>query len=89
MKRKIIEQEAFTVAGTFQSMYAAQKWIRDKGYDYGSSSALEPTAVMKGNYYDYGLPHKMKNFTVKEKQMVHGIITGNMREGPVTVCLYE
>ncbi len=89
MKRIIIEQKEFKVPGTFQSMYAAQSWLHEKGYDYGSTSATEPTAIMKGNYYDYGLPHKMKNFTAREKAMVHGIITGDMREGPVKVCLYQ
>ncbi len=89
MARKIIEQKEFKVDGDFQSMYAAQHWLKDNGYDYGSTSALEPTAVMKGDYYSYGLPHKMKNFTAKEKSIVHGIITGDMRNGAVTVYLYE
>lgn len=89
MKRKIIEQKEFKVPGTFESMYAAQNWLTENGYSYGSTSATEPAAVMKGDYYGYDLPHKMKNFAAKEKRMVHGIITGDMREGPVTVYLYE
>ena len=88
MKRKIIKQETFKVEGTFQSMYAAHSWVKEQGYDYGSSCVGHPTAVMKGDYYSYGLPHKMKNFTAKEKRAVHGIITGDMREGPVTVSIY-
>jgi len=88
MKRKIIEERTFKVDGTFQSMYAAQDWLRERGYHYGSTSATEPTAVMKGSYYSYGLPHKMKNFTAKQKNNVHGILFGDMREGPVTVHLY-
>lgn len=89
MKRKISLHKEFKEEGTFESMYAAQRWLKENGYDYGSSSACEPTAVMKGNYYDYGLPHKMKNFTAKEKASVHGIITGDMREGSVFVTLYQ
>ena len=89
MEKKIIEEKEFKENGTFQSMYAAQKWLRDKGYDYGSTSAMHPTAVMKGDYSSYPLPWKMKNFTAKEKASVHGIITGDMREGPVFVKLYE
>lgn len=88
MKRKIIKENTFKVDGTFQSMYAAHSWLREQGYDYGSTSAIEPTAVMKGDYYSYNLPHKMKNFTAKQKREVHGIIFGDMREGPVTVYLY-
>lgn len=88
-KRKVIEQKTFNEKGTFKAMYAAQSWLRSKGYDYGSTSAIEPTAVMKGDYYSYGLPHKMKNFSAKDKASIHGIITGEMREGPVTVKLYN
>jgi hypothetical protein len=89
MARKIIKQQTFKVDGTFQSMCAAQAWIKEQGYSYGSSSAVEPVAVMKGDYYSYGLPEKMKNFTASQKNSVHGIMTGDHREGPVTVYLYE
>ena len=88
MKPVIIKKE-FHEEGDFQSMYAAQHWLKENGYDYGSSSVLNPTAIMKGNYDDYPLPWKMKNFTAKEKKMVHGIITGDMRNGPVKIELYE
>lgn len=87
--KKVKESKRFEVPGTFESMYAAQAWLKEKGYDYGSNSAGGPTAVMKGRYWDYDLPQKMKNFTEREKNLVHGIMTGNLREGPVIVHLYE
>lgn len=87
--RKPIEVKTFNDKGTFEAMYAAQRWLTENGYDYGSSSAGNiPTAVMKGDYYSYGLPHKVKNFTPAQKAMMHGTITGEMREGPVTVTLF-
>jgi hypothetical protein len=86
---KIKESKQFKVEGTFESMYAAHHWLKENGYGYGSTSAMHPTAVMKGDYYSYNLPHKMKNFTAKEKKQVHGIITGEMREGPVFVHIYD
>ena len=89
MERKVIISKTFKVKGTFQSMYAAEKWLSEKGYSAGSSSATHPTAVMKGDYYSYGLPHKMKNFTSKQKKIIHGILFGDLREGPVTVHIYE
>lgn len=88
MKKKPIETKVFKVEGTFESMWAAHKWLKEKGYDFGSTCALMPTAVMKGDYYSYDLPHKWKNFTNKQKNSVHGIIKGCMREGPVTVEIY-
>ena len=87
--RKVIESKEFKVEQTFYSMYAAQNYLRQKGYDYGSTCAMMPTAVMKGDYYSYNLPHKWKNFTNSQKRHVHGVITGDMREGPVFVYLFE
>lgn len=89
MPRKIAIQKTFKVEGTFKSMYAAQKFANDNGYGYGSTSAMHPTALMKGDYYSYGLPHKMKNFTKQQISQVHGIMKGDMRDGPVTVIIYE
>lgn len=88
--KNILEVKSFKVPGTFESMYAAQRWLSDCGYCYGSTDAKFPTAVMKGSdYYAYDLPHKMHNFTKKQKDSVHGIMFGNMRDGTVTVHLYE
>lgn len=87
--RKIKETKEFKVPGTFESMYAAQEWLNENGYSCGSSSVCNPTAIMKGYYSDYDLPEKMKNFTEKQKKLVHGIMIGNLREGPVIVHLYE
>jgi hypothetical protein len=89
MKKKIIIEKVFNALGVFGSMYAAQKFIKGLGYDYGSNSATEPTAIMKGDYYDYNLPHKMKNFTEDERNSVHGLMDGDFRNGPVTVKIFE
>lgn len=87
--REIIEQATFQVKGTFQSMYAAHEWLLDRGYDWGSSSAMKPTGVIKGDYVASGLPQKWKNFSKTQEKEVHGAITGDMREGPVTVYLFK
>lgn len=89
MKRIIIDSQEFKVDGDFESMYAAQRYLIDRDYGYGSSCCGEPTAIMKGDYYSYDLPHKMKNFTDKQRQSVHGIMFGDMRNGKVTIHLYE
>ena len=86
--REVIKSKEFKVEGTFQSMYAAQSFLKENGYDYGSSCAMMPTAVMKGDYYSYDLPHKWKNFTNEQKKNVHGVITGEQRNGPVFVKLF-
>jgi hypothetical protein len=89
-KKIIIKQQTFQVPGTFESMYAAQAWIKSLGYDYGSNSGgSTPTAVMKGDYQSYDLPLKMKNFTPAQVKMIHGRMIGDMRNGPVKVQIYE
>lgn len=80
--REIIEQKEFYVPGTFESMYAAQKYVHDLGYNYGSTCAMKPLAFVKG---EYNLPQKWKNMSKDERNSVDGIIIGDMREGPVTV----
>ncbi len=34
---------------TFGAHYAAQKWLRENGYSYGSSSHNGPAGIVKGN----------------------------------------
>lgn len=79
----------FKVDGTFQSMYAAQAWLKENGYDYGSTCAMSPTAIVKGEYESYDLPQKWKNFSYVEKNMVHGVMVGDNREGPVFVRIFK
>ncbi|MDF2189303.1 hypothetical protein [Paraflavitalea sp. CAU 1676] len=87
--RIVAISKEFLVPGTFKSMYAAQAWLKQNGYDYGSTSAMDPTPVVKGEYGNYDLPQKWKNFTRADELTVHGAITGNMRDGPVTVHIFQ
>lgn len=89
MKKKIIESKQFQVDGDFKSTHAAESWLTKKGYHCGSMSYPLPTAIMKGDYYDYDLPHKWKNFSKAQINSVHGKMTGNFRNGPVFIELYE
>jgi len=89
LNRIVAQKQVFQVDGTFQSMYAAERWLSENGYSAGSTCAPMPTAVMKGDYYSYDLPHKWKNFTAKEKNSVHGVMVGDLRDGPVTVYIFQ
>ena len=82
------EEIKFTQEGTFEAYRTAVHWLEEKGFDVGSMSSPLPTAVMYGDYDNYDLPWKMKNFTASQKKQVHGLISGNFREGPVLVTLY-
>ena len=75
----------FTEPGTFQALYAAEKWLDENGYSYsyGPGSAMRPTSVLKGDF----IIAKWKNLTRKEIAQLDGKIDGKFREGPVTVTL--
>ena len=75
--------KTFTEPGTFQALYAAEKWLDENGYSYGPGSAMHPTPVLKGDF----MIAKWKNLTRKEIAQLDGKIDGNFREGPVTVTL--
>lgn len=70
---------------TFSAYRQAQQYLTDNGYSYGPSCVMYPTAILKG---DYNIA-KWKNLTAKERKQVDGIITGDMRHGPVTITFYD
>jgi hypothetical protein len=94
-KRKVKNEMTFNKPEgvTFGAMYAAQHWLKDNGYSYGSTSkdrktcGNEPVAIMKG---EYRLPQKWHNFTAQDKTMADGVmIAFDWREGDVRVILFE
>jgi hypothetical protein len=92
-KREILQELTFNEKGTFQSMYAAQGWLRTNGYSYGSGSKNRvtggdyPTAIREGAY---DLPQKWHNFDDEDIESVDGIMTSNdWREGEVKVTIYK
>lgn len=87
LSREVKIKKEFNVEGTFESKYAAENWLDENGYSCGSSCAQCPTAIMKGDYYDYDLPHKWKNFTPKQLFSVHGAMISS-REGVATVYIF-
>ncbi|WP_312115224.1 hypothetical protein [Stutzerimonas nitrititolerans] len=75
----------FTEVGTFEALYACQKWLRDNGYSYGPTSAMGPVPVLKGDF----LIAKWHNLSKAEKQALDGYVDGDFREGPLTLHLKE
>jgi hypothetical protein len=82
---KKVTQIEFHSEGTFNAMYAAQRYLSEHGYSYGSNCAMLPTAFLKG---DYDIA-KWKNLTAKERKQVDGIMTGDFRQGPVFLKFYD
>jgi hypothetical protein len=71
---------------TFSALYAAQYWLKQKGYSYGSLQALAPVAIFKGEC----AISKWRNLSREERNAADGVMTSSdFREGSVTVELKE
>jgi hypothetical protein len=77
--------KTFEQAGTFQAFYAAQQWLTKRGYSFGSTCRDQPTGILKGDF----IIAKWRNLTQQEIEQLDGRMTGDTREGPVTITLME
>lgn len=75
-------QKTFTGEQPFAAMNACSTWLEQRGYSCGSTCAMHPTGVLRGDAIA-----KWKNLTATEIAELDGRITGNTREGPVTLVL--
>tara|TARA_R110002167_G_scaffold81296_5_gene222703 strand:- start:2037 stop:2345 length:309 start_codon:yes stop_codon:yes gene_type:complete len=86
--REIKTQKEFKVSGTFKSLWAAEGWLKDNGYSYGSLCGDLPVAIKKK--WDYEFPQKWKNFTAEEKGLIDGVmVSRDFREGSVSIILFK
>jgi hypothetical protein len=75
--------EVFSEKGDFQAYYAACDWCKKNGISYGSMQRDEPIGLMRG---DWDIS-KWRNMTKKEQAALDGIMTGDKRNGPVTITM--
>ena len=87
-QREILQDLTFKEKGTFQSLYAAKRWLTENGYESGSLDACNPVAIQKGEYV---LPQKWHNLgPIIKSAIIDGIMTSNdWREGEVKVIIYK
>ncbi|GFM49014.1 hypothetical protein K5D38_04860 [Pseudomonas cichorii] len=78
-------KKTFSNPGTFKALWAAQEWLQQNGYSYGSTCREMPIGILKGDY----VIAKWKNLTQQEISELDGDLQGDMREGPITVTLKE
>ncbi len=79
-------QIQFNNEGTFEALYAAEAWCKEHGLSYGQSCATGPTGLLFGKY-DWIA--KWRNLTQQERNELHGTMSGDFREGPVTITLKD
>lgn len=74
----------FDNPGTFQARNAAEDFARSCGFSVGSGQRGAPTGLMYGDY----LVAKWKNMSLAQRRALHATITGDGREGPVTLNIH-
>ncbi|MFJ3481746.1 hypothetical protein ACIPL1_00010 [Pseudomonas sp. NPDC090202] len=75
--------KTFSEAGDFQALFSAQKWLDAHGYSYGSTCRGSPTGILKGEFFIA----KWRNLSHQQIEELDGQMSGDNRNGPVTVTL--
>jgi hypothetical protein len=81
MIRKVFEQK-----GDFKAMWAAEQWCKENGITVGLSCGPDPRGLMYGTGF---LIMKWSNLSNSDEKKLHGRMTGDMRNGPVTIEIRE
>ena len=69
---------------TFSAKVEAEKWLRDNGYSYGSSSVNCPQGVVKGDAFIA----KWRNLSASERKAMDGKLYAG-REGDARLVLID
>ncbi len=75
----------FKDAGTFAAVRAAEDWCAKHGLSVGAMEREKPRGILFG---DYAIA-KWHNLRQADKDALHGTMTGDMRNGPITVAVDE
>jgi hypothetical protein len=74
----------FDQPGDFAAQAAAKQWLHERGYSVGIMEADAPRGIMRGDV----LIAKWCNLSPRERATLDGQMTGDMRNGPVTVEIF-
>lgn len=77
--------KTFSQKGDFEAMSAAENFLKVAGFSIGSSERGSPRGIMFG---DYDIS-KWRHLSQSEIDDLHGRMTGDGRNGPLTVTIFE
>lgn len=78
-------RKVFKADGDFGAYYAAEEWLKENGYSYGSMQRDSPVGIAKGDCYI----SKWRNLG-NDTCFLDGVIAeGNKRESDVTVIIFD
>lgn len=75
----------FDEQGEFAAMNAAEAWCAGHGLSVGQMQRGAPRGLLMGNFE----VAKWRNLTREERAALHGLMTGDMRHGPINVHLHH
>ncbi|MBP2232485.1 hypothetical protein J2847_005814 [Azospirillum agricola] len=85
MQRSTILTKAFTEAGDFVAVRAAERWLAENGFSVGRMQAHAPRGILMGDNWDI---QKWRNLTRKERAELDGILIGD-RNGPAEILMFD
>lgn len=77
--------KTFNQVGDFEAVHAAEEWCRKNGISVGSTQAGSPIGLLYGDY----LISKWRNLNDKAREALDGTMTGDIRNGPVTINIKD
>ncbi|WP_062117237.1 hypothetical protein [Collimonas pratensis] len=77
--------KAITESGDFEAMGLAQSFLEDRGFSVGRMQRDSPRGLIFGQF-DIS---KWRNMDEIEIQALHGRMTGDMRNDPVTIVIFH
>lgn len=74
----------FRCSGDFAAMHEAEEFLRDHGFSVGPAQGNDNRGIMFGPY----AIAKWHNLNAQDQRAPHGVMAGNMQDGPVTVMIF-
>jgi hypothetical protein len=83
-RNELMTQTTFSNVGEFKAMQAAEDWCAEQGISVGPCQRGDPRGLLRGDFY----VAKWRNLSEDERAALDGLMTGDMRNGPVIVGLW-
>jgi len=81
----VVYSHVFTGMSAFEASRAAEAWCAGRGISVGAMQGRAPRGLLVG---DFDI-QKWRNLSRKQIDALHGQMTGDFRNGPVRVSLFD
>jgi hypothetical protein len=78
-------QRVFRQPGEWKANDAPEAWLAERGFSVGRMQAHSPRGILFGEY-DI---QKWRNLDTREREELHGRMTGSARHGPIVLELFS